>query len=236
MIEDTHSCYLGDRRIAMIGAMAAATCPACQLRAEGFAEVQEPKDHDEQRDDEAWIEGVVFLVLFCLTIPAANWMIGHVGTVCVPNGPCLIPVRAGLDGAVRRADGRHRAGAARSGAAAARRRLFGVGAIIVGAALSGLVLRRSSLVLASAAAFLMSEFADFAVYTPLARAAAGRGGGRCPAWSASWSIPSSSCGSPSARSTSCRPDRRQGLDGAAVDSVRCCICAAATSGSVSSPA
>ena len=37
-------------------------------------------------------EGVFFLVLFCLTIPAANWMIGHVGTVCVPNGPCLIPV------------------------------------------------------------------------------------------------------------------------------------------------
>ena len=32
------------------------------------------------------IEGVIFLVLFCLTIPAANWMIGHVGTVCVPNG------------------------------------------------------------------------------------------------------------------------------------------------------
>ena len=38
------------------------------------------------------IEGTIFLVLFCLTIPAANWMIGHVGTVCVPNGPCLIPV------------------------------------------------------------------------------------------------------------------------------------------------
>ena len=31
------------------------------------------------------IEGVVFLVLFCLTIPVANWMIGHVGTICVPN-------------------------------------------------------------------------------------------------------------------------------------------------------
>ena len=29
------------------------------------------------------IEGAVFLVLFCLTIPLANWMIGHVGTVCV---------------------------------------------------------------------------------------------------------------------------------------------------------
>src|ERR1039458_9725635 len=38
------------------------------------------------------IEGWVFLVLFCLTIPLANWMIGHVGTVCLPNGPCLLPV------------------------------------------------------------------------------------------------------------------------------------------------
>ena len=42
------------------------------------------------------IEGIIFLVLFCLTIPAANWMIGHVGTVCVPNSACLIPVAPGL--------------------------------------------------------------------------------------------------------------------------------------------
>ena len=42
------------------------------------------------------IEGGIFLVLFCLTIPAANWMIGHVGTVCAPHGPCLIPVAPGL--------------------------------------------------------------------------------------------------------------------------------------------
>ena len=38
------------------------------------------------------IEGVAFLFLFCLTIPAANWMIGHVGTTCVSHGPCLLPV------------------------------------------------------------------------------------------------------------------------------------------------
>ena len=47
-----------------------------------------------------------FLVLFCLTIPAANWMIGHAGTVCVPDGPCLVPVAPGTHGAFRRADGR----------------------------------------------------------------------------------------------------------------------------------
>jgi uncharacterized PurR-regulated membrane protein YhhQ (DUF165 family) len=45
---------------------------------------------------------------------------------------------------------------------------FGVAAIAVGAALSA-GLAPPSLVLASAAAFLLSELADFAVYTPLAR-------------------------------------------------------------------
>ncbi len=67
------------------------------------------------------VEGFIFLVLFCLTIPVANWMIGHVGTACAAGGgPCLL-------------------------------------------------LAPASLVIASSAAFLFSEFADFAVYTPLAR-------------------------------------------------------------------
>ncbi len=39
-----------------------------------------------------FVEGLVALVLFVLSIPAANWLIGNVGTVCVPQGPCLIPV------------------------------------------------------------------------------------------------------------------------------------------------
>ena len=93
-------------------------------------------------------------------------MIGHVGTVCVPGGPCLVPVAPGL--------------------------LAPSGVLTVGAALVlrdvvqrclGLAwgLPRSSparrcrpgragtLVLASGAAFLLSELADFAVYTPLQR-------------------------------------------------------------------
>ena len=41
-------------------------------------------------------EGWVFLILFALTIPAANWLIGHAGTVCLRDGPCLIPVAPGL--------------------------------------------------------------------------------------------------------------------------------------------
>ena len=42
-------------------------------------------------------EGLIFLVLFALTIPAANWLIGHVGTACLaPRGPCLVPVAPGI--------------------------------------------------------------------------------------------------------------------------------------------
>jgi uncharacterized PurR-regulated membrane protein YhhQ (DUF165 family) len=112
------------------------------------------------------VEGTIFLVLFCLTIPAANWMIGHVGTVCAPNGPCLVPVAPGV-----MAPSGVLMGAALVLRDLVQRRLgveFGVGAIIAGAALSAGLAPRS-LVLASAVAFLLSEFADFLVYTPLAR-------------------------------------------------------------------
>jgi uncharacterized PurR-regulated membrane protein YhhQ (DUF165 family) len=113
------------------------------------------------------IEGYVFLVLFCLTIPAANWLIGHAGTVCVPNGPCLVPVAPGI----MAPSGVMMVGLALVLRDLVQRRLgveFGIGAIIVGAAISA-GLAPPSLVVASAAAFLLSEFADFAVYTPLAR-------------------------------------------------------------------
>jgi len=45
---------------------------------------------------------------------------------------------------------------------------FGIGAIVAGAAISAGI-APPSLVFASTTAFLLSEFADFAVYTPLAR-------------------------------------------------------------------
>ena len=48
------------------------------------------------RDRQRLTEGVIALVLFGLTIPAANWVIGNAGTVCVPNGPCLVPVWPGI--------------------------------------------------------------------------------------------------------------------------------------------
>src|SRR5262245_62324669 len=113
------------------------------------------------------VEGTIFLVLFCLTIPAANSMIGNIGTVCVPKGPCLIPVAPG----VMAPSGVLMVGAALVLRDLVQRRLgvaSGVGAIIVGAAISA-ALAPPALVLASATAFLLSEFVDFTVYTPLAR-------------------------------------------------------------------
>jgi queuosine precursor transporter len=112
-------------------------------------------------------EGVIFLFLFALTIPAANWLIGHVGTTCVPQGPCVVPVAPGLlapsgvimvgVALVLRDLVQRRLGAAMSALA-----------ILFGTAVSAL-LAPPSLILASGVAFLLSEFADLAVYTPLAR-------------------------------------------------------------------
>lgn len=113
------------------------------------------------------IEGAIFLVLFCLTIPAANWMIGNVGTVCPANSPCLIPVAPNL----MAPSGVLMIGAALVLRDLVQRRLgveFGIGAIIAGAGISA-VIAPPALVVASTAAFLLSELADFAVYTPLAR-------------------------------------------------------------------
>jgi uncharacterized PurR-regulated membrane protein YhhQ (DUF165 family) len=119
--------------------------------------------HQKRRN----VEGGLFLVLFCLTIPAANWMIGNVGLVCVAGGPCLLPVAPGL----MAPSGVLMVGAALVLRDLVQRRLgieFGIAAIIAGAALSAGLAPRS-LVIASTAAFLLSEFVDFAVYTPLAR-------------------------------------------------------------------
>ena len=113
------------------------------------------------------LEGALFLLLFCLTVPAANWMIGHVGTVCPPNGPCLVPVAPGL----MAPSGVLMIGLALVLRDLVQRRLgagFSIAAIACGAALSAVV-APPALVVASAAAFLVSETADFLVYTPLAR-------------------------------------------------------------------
>ncbi len=111
--------------------------------------------------------GALAFLAFLGCIPLANWMIGHVGTVCVPDGPCLIPVAPGLMAP---------SGVLVAGAALVLRdvvqRLLGIRAglvaVLAGTALSALVAPQT-LVIASGAAFLLSELADFAVFTPLQR-------------------------------------------------------------------
>ncbi len=111
--------------------------------------------------------GWLAFALFLACIPLANWMIGHVGTVCVPNGPCLVPVAPRLMAP---------SGVLTVGAALVLRDVVqrclglwaGLAAIVLGTGLSALV-APGALVLASGVAFALSELADCAVYTPLQR-------------------------------------------------------------------
>jgi len=98
------------------------------------------------------------------TILAANYLISHVGTHCIPDGPCLIPVFPGLDAP---------SGVLMIGIALVLRdiihdiygRWWVLGGIAVGAALSATL--SPSLALASGVAFGISELADMGVYEPL---------------------------------------------------------------------
>jgi uncharacterized PurR-regulated membrane protein YhhQ (DUF165 family) len=107
----------------------------------------------------------LWLAGFIATIPAANYLIQHVGVTCVPNGPCLIPVLPGLMApsavlmiglALVLRDAVHATLGVR----------WSIAAIIAGAALSGF-LAPAALVIASAVAFLFSELADLSVYAPM---------------------------------------------------------------------
>jgi hypothetical protein len=108
--------------------------------------------------------GYLALLAYAATIPAANWMIGNVGH-CVENGPCLLPVGFGLMAP---------SGVLMVGASLALRDVvhsklgarWAIAAIAIGAALSYAV-SPSALVVASVAAFVLSELCDLAVYSPL---------------------------------------------------------------------
>jgi uncharacterized PurR-regulated membrane protein YhhQ (DUF165 family) len=107
---------------------------------------------------------IIAFALFAATIPAANWLIGNVGN-CIPNGPCLIPVGFGLMAP---------SGVLMIGLALVLRdwlhELAGwkwaMAAVLVGAGLS-LLFSPPALAMASAAAFMLSEMADTAVYARL---------------------------------------------------------------------
>ena len=186
-------------------------------------------DIEKQKNIEGWI----FFVLFCADHSAANWMIGHVGTVCVANGPCLIPVAPRPHGAVRRADDRHCAGAARSGAAPAWRRVrhrrhrrrrgdFGRAC----AALAGARLGRCL------SAVGICRFRRLYAARP---PPPGAGGARLEPGRACCRLHRVPVARLRLARFPRRPDGRQVLDGAARHPVRRLSCAAATSGSASTP-
>ena len=167
MIEDSHSCYLGDRTHRHDWGYGCGTCPACQLRADGFANFMSRRDvmmttkaqtHRGHRFPRAVLpdhSGGELDDRQCRHGLRAQRAVPYAG-------------RARHHGAVGRADGRRRSGAARSGAAAARRRIRRRRDRRRRRAV-GLAWRRRRWCLPRRVAFLLSEFADFAVYTPLAR-------------------------------------------------------------------
>ena len=118
-------------------------------------------------DGRRLFEGLLFLVLYCLTIPAADYLTMHVGYVCEPNGPCKIPIAPGIMST---------SGSFAIGFTFVLRdfiqRRFGVAvsacAVVMGAALAG-YLAPPSLVVASGTGILVAGFVDLVVYTLLVR-------------------------------------------------------------------
>ena len=119
----------------------------------------------EEQNMSSKTQGFFYLAGFALCVPAANWLIVNVGTVCIPDGPCLIPVAPGLTAP---------SGVLMIGLALVLRDLvqrslglkWAISAVLFGAALSA-IFAPPALVVASATAFLLSELANTAVYTPL---------------------------------------------------------------------
>lgn len=108
------------------------------------------------------------IAAFSATMPTANWLIGNVGTVCIPDGPCLIPVGFGLMApsgvlmiglALVLRDAVHETAGAKWAAAA----------IMIGAALS-FATSPAAIAIASALSFALAELADMGVYSRLRRA------------------------------------------------------------------
>jgi queuosine precursor transporter len=112
-------------------------------------------------------EGLILFAAFAACVPVANFMIGHIGTECVPDGPCLVPVAPGLTAP----SGVLIVGLALVLRDLLQRRLgvsWSLAAILLGAILSA-TFAPAALVMASTTAFLLSEIADLLVFTPLQR-------------------------------------------------------------------
>lgn len=103
--------------------------------------------------------------LFTLTVPAANWLISNVGTTCIPDGPCLVPVGFGLMApsgvlmiglALVIRDWLHEVAGWR----------WSVVAVVLGALLS-LVFSPPAIAAASGIAFMYAEIGDLVIYSRL---------------------------------------------------------------------
>lgn len=113
-----------------------------------------------------WFSLAAF-VGFLLTGPVSNWLIQNVGTTCIPQGPCLIPVFPGVSSP---------SGVLLVGIALVLRDIvhrdlgpyWALVAIAGGATLSA-AFSPPALLIASTTAFLLSELADFGVFAPLRR-------------------------------------------------------------------
>lgn len=110
---------------------------------------------------------VMAFICFLFTGPISNWLIQNVGTTCIPDGPCLIPVFPGVTAP---------SGVLMVGFALVLRDVvhrdlgayWALTAIVAGSLLSA-AFSPAPLLIASTAAFLLSEIADFAVFAPLRR-------------------------------------------------------------------
>lgn len=110
---------------------------------------------------------VTSVLLFLATIPAANYMVANVGTFC--DGPCLVPVW--LWPVIYAPSGVLLAGLAlvlRDWVHEELGPMVTLAAILAGATISTTV-APVPLAVASGVAFLLSELADFAVYSNLRR-------------------------------------------------------------------
>jgi len=107
------------------------------------------------------------LAAFISCVPAANWLIAHFGTVCVPDGPCLIPVWPGILAP---------SGVLLAGLSFVLRDLvqealgifWAIAAVLIGGVIAAGI-ASPVLAMASVAAFLIAETADLLVFTRLRR-------------------------------------------------------------------
>lgn len=100
--------------------------------------------------------------LFLASVPLANWLISNVGEVCVSGGPCLIHVAPGIMAP---------SGVLVIGVALVLRDALQeragprwVALMILAGAAASTAVAPPALAAASAVAFFIGEFADFAVY------------------------------------------------------------------------